>query len=291
LAASISDLDWNLNLLREAGQYLDWISIHDYWDHLGQENNLSDYESCMAYSMDIERSILKTKNILGSLGYSGKIRIAYDEWNLRGWHHPDINSGTSDYITPRDKNDINSSYTMADAVFTACFLNQCHKHSDIVGMANFAPTVNTRGAIYTHQEGIVLRSSYFVFELYVRHLGDIIVDSWLSENSVFDVEKSGKTTSVPYVDAVATKRAGCEDLRIALVNRHPDRAESVTLNIGSAIQYSNAVLHSVVGDSKDAYNDIGREQVRIVEQPFKWNAQSEITVELQPHSVNVLVIK
>ncbi|QYR21013.1 hypothetical protein KZ483_25320 [Paenibacillus sp. sptzw28] len=55
-----------------------------------------------------------------------------------------INSGTADYLTPRDENDINSSYTMADTVFTACFINQCLKHSDVIGMANFAPTVNTR---------------------------------------------------------------------------------------------------------------------------------------------------
>jgi alpha-N-arabinofuranosidase len=180
---------------------------------------------------------------------------------------------------------------MADAVFTACFLNQCHKHSDVIGMANFAPTVNTRGAIFTHQDGIVLRSTYFVFELYTRHLGDIILDSWLSETPVFDVERAGKTTSVPYVDAIATKRSGSEGLRIALVNRHPDRAESVTLNFGSAIQYSNAILHSVVGESKDAYNDIGKEQVRVVEQSLSWNTQSDLIVELQPHSVNVLVIK
>lgn len=257
LAASISDLAWNLNL----------------------------------HTMEIEKPILKTKNILGSLGYLGRIRIAYDEWNLRGWHHPHINSGTEDYITPRDKNDINSSYTMADAVFTACFLNQCHKHSDVVGMANFAPTVNTRGAIFTHQDGIVLRSSYYVFELYIRHLGDIVVDSWLSENSTFDVEMAGKTTSVPHVDAVATKRTGIEDLRIALVNLHPDRAETVSLHLGSSVQYSNAVFYSVVGDSKDAYNDIGKEQVRVIEQHLLWNTQSDVTVEIQPHSVNVLVIK
>jgi alpha-N-arabinofuranosidase len=105
------------------------------------------------------------------------------------------------------------------------------------------------------------------------------------------VEKAGKTTSIPHVDAVATKRTGSEDLRIALVNRHPDRAESVSLLLGSAIQYSNALLYSVVGDSKDAYNDIGREQVRIVEQPLNWNMNSNLTVEIQPHSVNVLVIK
>ena len=38
LAASTADLDWNINLLREAGEWLDWISIHDYWDVLDQKN-------------------------------------------------------------------------------------------------------------------------------------------------------------------------------------------------------------------------------------------------------------
>lgn len=37
-AASIPDLDWNLNLLRTAGQYLDWISVHGYWGNT--ENGL-----------------------------------------------------------------------------------------------------------------------------------------------------------------------------------------------------------------------------------------------------------
>ncbi|MCP3763484.1 hypothetical protein NLX67_13940 [Domibacillus sp. A3M-37] len=291
MAASISDLDWNLDLLREAGQYLDWISIHDYWDKVQENNDLSDYETCMAYTMDIEQPILKTKYILGSLGYLGKIRIAYDEWNLRGWHHPHVNSGTEDYLTPRDKNDINSSYTMADAVFTACFLNQCLKHSDVVGMANFSPIVNTRGAIFTHQEGIVLRPTYFVFELYTRYLGDIIVDSWLSESSIFHVDTANMTKSIPNVDAIATKRSGSEGLRVALINRHPDQAESVTVQLDSSIQYSNAVLYSVVGDSKDAYNDIGKEHVRIIEQHLNWKIPSDLTVEIQPHSVNVLVIK
>lgn len=61
-------------------------------------------------------------------GLEKKIKIAYDEWNLRSWHHPNVHSikqgrTKEAYVAPRDKNDINSDYTMADAVFTACFLN------------------------------------------------------------------------------------------------------------------------------------------------------------------------
>lgn len=36
-----------------------------------------------------EHDIQKTIDILNEAGYGdGKIKIAYDEWNLRNWHHP-----------------------------------------------------------------------------------------------------------------------------------------------------------------------------------------------------------
>ena len=67
---------------------------------------------------------------------------------------------------------------MADAVFTACFLNAMNRNCDIVGMANFAPILNTRGCIYSNASGIVLRSTYYVFDLYVNYMGDIVIDTW-----------------------------------------------------------------------------------------------------------------
>jgi alpha-N-arabinofuranosidase len=32
LAASLTDIEWNVHLLKEAGRFLDWISVHGYWD-------------------------------------------------------------------------------------------------------------------------------------------------------------------------------------------------------------------------------------------------------------------
>ena len=78
-----------------------------------------------------------------------------------------------------NKNDLNSNYNMADAVFTACFLNTCLRHCDTVGMANFSPVVNTVGAIYTYSEGIVLRPSYHVFDLFTNSTFEEIVHSVL----------------------------------------------------------------------------------------------------------------
>lgn len=288
-AASIADLDWNIDLLRKAGKYLDWISIHEYWDKPSIENGLSNYESCMAKTLKIEDPIVKTKSILDSLGYLGKIRIAFDEWNLRGWYHPHVDSPTEDCVAPRDKNDDNSTYTMADAVFTSCVLNACHRHCDVVGMANFAPIVNTRGAINTSQEGVVFRSTYYVFELYTQHLGDIVIDSWVPENHSFEVDEGGITTQVPILDVVATKRASDGSVRMAIVNRHPELSETVCIpNTGG---YSQATLYSVLGDSKDAYNDFGIEQVHTTEQQLQVQTNAELKFKVQPHSVNVLVLQ
>jgi len=296
MAASVKDIDWNATLLRQAGPFLDWISIHGYWDYLWQVNDLSSYETCMTYTTEIEQEILTVKHILGAFGYLGKIRIAFDEWNLRGWHHPHVNSATEDYLTPRDKNDINSSYTMADAVFTACFLNQCLRHSDVVGMANFAPTVNTRGAIYAHKDGIVLRSTYHVFDLYVNRMGDEVIDCWnMRSASSFEApDRGGKPATVPSLDVVATRHSATGDLAVSIVNRHPTDAAPISLSLDGvgADGAASAVLYTVNGASKDAYNDIDRpNDVKVTERELSVAGLRSIELEVEPHSVNVLVVR
>lgn len=288
-AASIPELDWNLSLLREAGKYLDWISIHHYWDELWEINELSTYETCMAYSTTVGEKITTVENILGALGLQNKIRIAFDEWNLRAWHHPHRWT-TKDFLTPRDKNDENSSYTMADAIFSACFLNQCLAHCNTVGMANFAPVVNTRGCIFTHSEGIVLRSTYFVFELYTKYMGDIVVDSWLGSNEYFSVLKSDNETNVPAIDAVVTRTEKDGNFQIALINRHPDKEIEIEL-CGIPVSPSSTIKkHTLNAPSKDSYNDIDSPLVVHIEHESIKLENEKIIVKLAAHSVSVLEI-
>ncbi len=134
-------------LLREAGPYLDYIAIHGYWDPLFHVNNPAPFLKCMMKTDAPEQDIQRTIGILDEAGFgAGKIKIAYDEWNLRNWHHPwhgDLRRGFD--LEARRKNDMASTYTMADALFSACFLNACLRHSDVVDIACFAPVVNTRG--------------------------------------------------------------------------------------------------------------------------------------------------
>ena len=231
-AAALPDLDWNMNLLKYAGDYLDWISIHGYWDPLWQVNDPSTYEQVMAATASIDRDLKKVEGLLQAAGYAGKIKIAYDEWNLRGWHHPGIHTNPQSadravYIDAQNKNDDNSTYTMADAVFAACFLNMCHRHADTVGMANFAPAVNARGCIFTYPGGIVLRSTYYVFLLYTRYLGDRVIDLWQENESdsprISCTSRQGETVQTDALDLIATAFSDSEKIAIAAVNRDPER--------------------------------------------------------------------
>ena len=292
-AAALPDVEWNLTLLASAGQYLDWISIHAYWDAIHETNALATYEQVMAYTPHLDDAIRKVEGMLAATGHSDHIKIAFDEWNLRGWYHPNshtlhLPTDKAQYLTPRDQNDDNAAYTMADTVFTACFLNTLLRHCDTVHMANFAPTVNTRGLVYAHPEGIVLRGMYHVFDLYVNQMGEEVVDLWQPAPPVLQArDKRGNAVDVAQLDMVATRT---KDGRaaIALVNKHPTDTAHLTLAL-SGLRAERWTLYTVNGGGVDDYNDIRQpDNIRITTAALHC-APGEAALTLAPHSVNVLV--
>ena len=293
-AAALTDINWNVNLLKKCGQQLDWISIHRYWNLMPNENDFADYEQTMAYTADLDSDIHKVRGLLMAFGLEKQIKIAYDEWNLRGWHHPGVHTlkqavVKEDYLYPRDLNDHNQDYTMADAVFTACFLNTLNRNCDIVGMACFAPVVNTRGCIFTHKGSLVLRGTYHVFDLYVNYLGEEIMDAREDNGERMSVTgKDGVTVEVPVLDVLCTRRKRDGLLAIAAVNKHPSEERRLEIRTENTAQEYRVI--SVIADSVDAYNDIGHTGIRLVE--GKWRAcDAPLCVSLTPHSINVVQVR
>jgi len=304
-AASIADLDWNLDLLRNAGCCLDWVSIHDYWDRSLNGFEGSDYNRVILRTgEDVCGKIDRVRAILTALGVGNRIKIAFDEWNLRGWYHPNLvniasrESGRCEneeyyrncVVGPRDMNDVNSLYTMADAVFSASFLNTCIRNCDLVKMACFSPVVNTRGAIFTHKDGIVLRPQYFVFELYANLLKDTAVDLWTEEMPTIsgedyrpgDMQKKEKT--VDALDLTATYGNGT--YAITAVNKYPDQEQSLEFVVRDTV--SEYRLHTVNGLTTDSYNDIGHTEVGVVDS--EWLPYTG-SVVIPAHSVNVIELR
>ena len=233
-------------LFEAAGEHLDYISAHQYWIENWQEHSTPDYLSCMMLSEKPESYINKLIGQIqtaekGGQIKEGQIKIAFDEWNLRSWHHPGFQRFEKvDYNDPeiielvkaRDKSLEPSIYTLSDALFSASFLNSCIRNSDYVTMANIAPLVNQTGPLYVHPEGIVRRTHFHTMSMYVNELQEYVSDTEISGSKLTD----GKD-SVSVIDAIATVDEEGENWAISLVNRHPSE------NIECKVTMGNKVLN------------------------------------------------
>ena len=281
LAAALPNADWTLPLLREAGRYLSYVSVHQYWERLAETNAPSDYATCMMFTEGPERLIRTTESIIEVAGLRGNVAIAFDEWNLRGWHHPSLNGALFADVASRDKNDINATYTMADALFSACFLNACLRHCQSVQMACMAPVVNARGPLFVHSKGIVKRTTFHVLAMYANLLERNVASAWIDSDPFVHGGKS-----VPSLDAVVTCDDAMKKWRLALVNRHPELDLACTLTFGDVGLGNRCAMTVLSGDSPDAYNDVDAPG-RVA--PVK--VQQQLTndvISLPPHSVMIL---
>ena len=247
LTAARADLDWMLPLLAEAGTYLNALSIHGYWDTLAQVDEPSDYLTALSRALGPQDDIERTKDILGATGLAGHVGIAFDEWNLRGWHHPDGTHPAA--IAARDRNDRNATYTLADAIFTAGFLNTCIRHSDAVTMANIAPSINARGPLFVHENGVVRRTTFHVMAMYATLLGEQALRS-----AAQSPELAG--AGVPALDALATIDGRASEISVVLINREPVDALPVTVDVEGARLEGGYEATVLTGAHTDAFNDV-----------------------------------
>ena len=280
-------------LVKMAGPYLDYISIHGYWLGLHQKNDMPDYVSCIMHSERPEMRISGFIRVLEQSGHRGRIKIAFDEWNLRGWHHPQFPRKTvQDYNDPevaslvkaREKNDIASQYTMADALFSASFFNACLRHAEDVGMANIAPLVNTRGPLFVHPKGIVRRTHFYTMAMYANLLQKRVGNAKVDAGRLI----RGKA-SIAVVDAIATVDESGRRWAIALVNRHPSTNVACTAIMKDTPLDGTFKATILAGDSPDAYNDIEHPN-RVAPEEVKLTFKKGVAT-LPPHSLTIVHVE
>lgn len=278
-AAAVDDPDWTMPLLEKSGRILKYVSIHGYWDRLHHYNNPANYLECMMYTMEPEKQIVKTIGIIEDAGFINKLCIAFDEWNLRGWHHPWHGDPFKPMdIKARDKNDLNETYTMADAVFSGCFLNSCLRQSKYVRMACMSPVVNVRGPLYAYPGGIVRRTTFYVFKMYSHYLEPYVLPS-ISSGESFSENKE-----VKLIDAVVTCSKDRQNFSVVLINKHPEKVISYYLDIEGMPNRVNVIM--LEGDSTDAYNDVENPD-RVIPEETMMDIENN-TIQLPPHSVNIV---
>jgi alpha-N-arabinofuranosidase len=262
------DPEWNVDMVKGAGEYIDYLSIHRYVFTSHEKR----YEDLVAWPIAIEEDLLAIYRTvqMARARYHVKreIKLAFDEWNV--WY-PEAQPPLLTQVT-----------RVKDAVFTGLVLNALQRLSGIVPIACFAQTVNVLPLILAEDDGrIALTPQYLAFKLYAEvQKGDVVRATAFSPSY-----HSGELDRViPYVDASTVLAGG--SLHLYLVNRHPDESARVEVFI-RGFTPSTARHRWVAGSSVEDANtldDPNRVKIEEAEYPFKG------IVELPPHSVNAVTL-
>lgn len=265
--------EWNLEMIKLAGKYIDYLSVHTYIGG-GRE-----YMELLSAPAQIEGSLKATYELVWSASRkyaSGKdIRLAFDEWNV--WY-PDAKPVLLDQVT-----------SVKDGLFTALVLNTLLRLPREVPIACFAQTVNVLPLISTRDDGAMyVNPQYLVFRMYGENTGE------LSASTSVDApcHHSGDLDEyLPIVDASATLSEDGKVLYVHIVNKDPEEAMECAV---MPRDFTPTMLEHIYtcGDGIDDRNNFDDpDNVRVERHPPAKIGSSSIKVVLPPHSANVVVLR
>jgi len=269
VAVGCEDPEWNVEMVKRAGKYFDYLSIHFYCF------NNKPYRELVAVPMDVEQRLRDVYNLIRAVTrkyeIKREIKIAFDEWNV--WY-PEAKGPFFTQIT-----------SVKDAIFTAGVLNALQRLCNLVPISTFAQTVNVLPLIIAAKDGrMILTPQYLVFRMYCNNRGIYVLNTSTDSELYMSNEVGGY---VPFVDVSATISEDRKTLYLYALNRNEN--DSVELQVVfKGFKARSGIQQFVAGESideKNTFEDPNR--VKIEEISVK-NIEAEANIELKPHSVNVI---
>ena len=265
-------------LLEQAGDLIDYMALHWY---VG--NPQDDFTFYMARSEFIEERLCAYEGLIRVVCIERDIRrpvhIAVDEWNVWYRERPSSDAG------PKDRNQLEETYNLEDALVVAMHLNAFVRHASTVRMANLAQIVNVIAPIFTRPDGLVLQTIFYPFEMYSRTCGPAALDVWW-EGETFT---GGRRTGVRILDVSATIDEKKKELVLYVVNRSRTQPMETTISLFDGRFAGDARASVVNGTDIKSENTFDtpdqvmtRESSLVVEGP-------SMTYTFEPHSVTALV--
>jgi alpha-N-arabinofuranosidase len=269
VAVGCEDPEWNLEMIKGAGKYFDYLSIHIYiFDD-------KPYRELTAIPLDIEQRLRTVyglvKDVRKKYGIKREIKIAFDEWNV--WY-PEAKVPLLTQVT-----------SIKDAVFTAGVLNALQRLCKIVPISTFAQTVNVLPLIIAAKDGrIVLTPQYLVFRMYSNNRGFHVLNTSTDSEIYMSNEVGGH---VPFIDVSATISEDRKTLYLYALNRNDE--EGVELQVVlKGFNPRSGIQQFIAGESVEDKNTLENpDRIRIEESKIE-TVGRELNIELKPNSVNVI---
>jgi alpha-N-arabinofuranosidase len=233
--------DWNEILMRQAGRFMDGLSVHYYtvpgeWGKKGSATDFSveEWKTTMQRAQSVDNFLHRTSKIMDRYDPAGRVGIILDEWGT--WF--DVEPGTNPGFLYQQN-------TMRDALVAGLSFNVFHQHAKRLHMANIAQTVNVLQAmILTEGPKMVLTPTYHVFEMYKVHQDATLLPTHV-ESSVY-IPAAAMTANpaqagVPMswdathqLSATASRDAAGK-MHLSLCNLHHEDAADVTVELRGTV--------------------------------------------------------
>ncbi|GAA4666335.1 arabinosylfuranosidase ArfA [Frondihabitans cladoniiphilus] len=281
--------DWERTVLREAGDVIDHISVHAYYEEVDGDvaSFLASGVALDAYIDDVARII---DEIAVETGSTKKIGIAVDEWNV--WYQTRFNEVDKAplFEGPWDARPrlLEDEYSVTDAVVVGSLLNSLIRHSDRVSMANLAQLVNVIAPIRSEPGGPAWRqTTFFPFQRAAAFARGSIVAASLEVEAV----DGGRHGEVPAIDCVVTLDE--QVVTVLVTNRSLDEAAEVTLaGLPTAVEVVSAETLTVPegGDRHTSNTEAAPDAVGMVPLAARVDG-GVVLVTLPPLSWSILRVR
>jgi len=172
------DIHWTEVLMREAGRYMDGLSLHYYtvpgdtWQEKGAATAFTrdEYYKTLKKALRIEDIITAHEAIMDRYDPEKRVALIVDEWGT--WY--DVEPGTNLGFLYQQN-------TMRDAIVAGLSLNIFNHHASRVRMANIAQMINVLQAMILTDGPRMLRTpTYHAFKLYSCHQENELLETCLT---------------------------------------------------------------------------------------------------------------
>lgn len=279
---NVNDYNWTEVLMRQAGRYMNGLSLHYYtvpgsWAKKGSatEFDHGEWFTTLKKTLFMDELITKHSAIMDQYDPGKRVGLVIDEWGT--WY--DVEPGTNPGFLYQQN-------TIRDALVAGINFNIFHDHAQRVQMTNIAQTINVLQAmILTDGPSMVKTPTYHVFNMYKVHQDAIALDvTCQSADYQFGSETIPQVTASASIDEA-------NQVHVSLCNLNPQEAATVSCDLRGFTPQS--VQGTVLTAQQMNAHNTSKNPNAVVPQKFNTAklAANSLNVELPPMSVVVLTLQ
>ncbi len=281
--ANADDYNWTEVLMKNAGKYMDGLSLHYYTmplDWSQPKGSAVDFDEkewfdILQMTLYMEELIEKNKAIMDKYDENKRVGLIVDEWGAWYQVEPGTNPGF-----------LYQQNTLRDALVAGINLNLFNNHCDRIQMANIAQIINVlQSVILTEGPKMILTPTYHVFKMFSVHQNAELLQTEL-ENTYY----SFGNEKVPQLSASSSMDSEGR-IHISLCNLDPGQEAELNCEligagknkISGTILTSNEMNARNTFENPEAITEAVFSNVKL--------ANNQIHTIIPPKSVVVLTIE